>query len=122
METLSIELLNPKAINILNGLADLDLIKIRGELLDKNFKLYDSSDFILYKHPKHIPSANPPLKLDYSLWEQEWHRYLYSDSKFFKIYFNFDNKYNTGIYSISIGIKNKYKNYISCIFLSYFLK
>ncbi len=37
METLSIELLNPKAINILNGLADLDLIKIRDEQTKTDF-------------------------------------------------------------------------------------
>lgn len=49
METLSIELLNPKAISILNGLADLDLIKIRGEQRKTDFtklltKLRKNSD------------------------------------------------------------------------------
>jgi hypothetical protein len=37
METLKIEILNPKAKNILKGLADLNLIKIKKEPEEKDF-------------------------------------------------------------------------------------
>lgn len=37
METLSIEILNPKAINIIQGLAELNLIHIKKENKDSEF-------------------------------------------------------------------------------------
>ncbi|MDT3741056.1 MAG: hypothetical protein RO257_16320 [Candidatus Kapabacteria bacterium] len=37
METLRIELINPKAINFLNGLADLNLISIKKDTTDTDF-------------------------------------------------------------------------------------